>query len=131
MPDSDRELERFIGEHFDSEEAVMIVLALRLRGAPLPVTEILQEMEQTFGAVIAVDRLIAAKRIELRLRDLTANGLAEHLEDGAFRYRGEEAGLEPDVARVALAFDARRAWLNRVIYSAASRARRLAEAFRL
>jgi hypothetical protein len=131
MTDDDRELERFIGEHFDSEEAVTIVLALRRRRVALAAEEILEELERHFGLEVQLDRLIAAKRIELRLRDLIAKGLAERSAEGRFRYRGEEAGAEPMIARIAVELETRRATLNRIIYSAASRARRLAEAFRL
>jgi hypothetical protein len=126
MIPTQQDLERFIASNFDSEEAVTIVLALRDVSRPLTIGELRDQLEP--GA--SEDRRVAEKRLELRLRDLSGK-LVLRDKDGRYRYAGQDSGVHELVGRIADEFANRRAELNRLIYSPASRARRLAEAFRL
>jgi hypothetical protein len=122
--------ERFVADNFDSEETVMIVLALR--GAPpLGIGDLLDRLERHFGLLPTEQRRLDEKRIELRLRDLIARELVHLGADGKYRSRAEEAGLAEMIDRLSTEFTTSRRDLNRLIYATSSRARRLAEAFRL
>jgi hypothetical protein len=134
IPEPDRDFERFIADYFDSEEAVMIALALREadgRGAALGTGELLERLEHELGVVPTDQRRVAEKRIELRLRDLVTRGLVRLAAEGQYQYAGAEAGLTQQMDRLHVEFTTRRTDLNRLIYATISRARRLAEAFRL
>jgi hypothetical protein len=130
VPSFDPQFEQFIADSFDSEEAVMIVLALRKAERPLSAGEVLDELVRVFGLESSEERRLAEKRVELRMRDLAGRGLV-HRENGSrFTYQPADAEVERLVDQTAAEFEARRSDLNRLIYGAASRARRLAEAFR-
>ncbi len=127
---SEVDFETFVADTFDAEEAVMIVLALRDGAAPLTVAEILGALEQNFKFRPVEDRRVVEKRIEIRMRDLVERAIIRSAGDRKFAYAadGETDGM---VARVADLFASRPRELNQMIYSTHSRARRLAEAFRL
>jgi hypothetical protein len=127
---ADPDYDRFVIDHFDSEEAVMIVLALRGQ-PPLSPADIAETLEKTFHVGVGEDRRLTEKRVELRLRDLVSSELLERTADGTYRYRGDERGVDEFVERMDAQFTTRRSELNRLIYSSYSRARKLAEAFRL
>lgn len=124
------DFEQFVADNFDSEEAVMIVLALK-GVPPLGIGDLLDRLERHFGAMPTDQRRVDEKRIELRLRDLAARKLVEVGDDDKYRYRADEAGLGELMDQLSTEFTTRRRDLNRLIYATASRARRLAEAFRL
>lgn len=127
---SEIDFETFVADTFDAEEAVMIVLALRDGAAPLTVTEILAALERSFKFRPVEDRRVVEKRIEIRMRDLVERAIIRSAADKKFEYAaaGETDAM---VARVADLFHSRPRELNQLIYSTHSRARRLAEAFRL
>lgn len=122
------EFERFIADNFDSEEAVIVTLALRESRSALTAGEVLTRVELSAGQA-SEDRRLAEKRIELRLRDLVERGLIA-AEGNTYRYADDEAGRKAMMDRLMDAFTNRRGELNRIIYSSSARARRLAEAFR-
>lgn len=132
MLDRDPRFEQFVAETFDSEESVAVVLAVRGAGTSLTPAEVLERIEHELQlpATVQAERPIAEKRIELRLRDLEARGIVTRAAD-RWSYAGVERGNDDDVARIAELFATSRRDVNRLIYSAASRARKLAEAFRL
>jgi hypothetical protein len=130
VPNSYRSFEDFVTESFDSEEAVMIVLVLRAAGEPLTTDGLLDRLEQSYRIERDEPRRLAEKRIELRLRDLAARGLVDARADATFRYRAE-GPLDTFVAKLADSFASDRAAVDRLIYSIAAKARRVAGAFRL
>jgi len=130
MAHTDHDFAQFVADAFDSEESVMIMLVLRQAGG-LTAGEVLDRLERDFHVEQTDQRRLAEKRVELRLRDLVARGVVKHGHDNRFSDRTDEAGLTELADRLALEFETRRSQLNRMIYATASRARRLAEAFRL
>jgi hypothetical protein len=131
VPPSNPSYEQFVAETFDSEEAVMIVSVLRSASRALSPGEVLDGLESEYGVRQEEPLRLAEKRVELRMRDLTRSGVVEQIPGGDFRYRGHEAGLDDSVERTIRQLTNDRAALNRLIYSTSSRARRLAEAFRI
>ncbi len=129
MAGVDAELERFVAENFDSDEAVMLVLTLR-RAASFSLMELYDRLAADFGLFSGEDRRVAEKRLELRLRDLTARQLISATDGGRYRYSGDDA-ITLLVNRLDEIFRQKPSELNRIIYSRTARARRLAEAFRL
>lgn len=130
MPSFDSRFEQFIADHFDSEEAVMIVLTLRKAARALTAGEVFDQLLR-YGVDLAEERRLAEKRVELRMRDLAGHGLVRRETGGRFVYATSEAATDELVDRLIVEFEQHRTDLNRLIYGSAARARRLAEAFRL
>jgi hypothetical protein len=130
MTTFDPEFDSFIIDNFESEEAVMVMLVVRESDSGATPGEIQARLVAGYGADPSEQRRLAEKRIELRLRDLALSGLVERGADGRFRFdrSNDKAGL---IDRLAGVFASRRTELNRLIYSPAAAARRVAEAFRL
>ena len=133
-PRIDPDLEAFISENFDSEESLLLVLALRSdRDRRWSTSDLLRSLNETYYAGIQRDDvLLALKRFELRLRELEQKGLAETLREPelSFRY-GVSGRRDTQVGAVGALFAADRYAVNRVIYGVTSRARVLADSFRL
>lgn len=129
MVGADLDLEQFVTESFDSDEAVMLVLTLR-RSQPLTLGQLYDRLAAEFGVPGGEERRVVEKRLELRLRDLTARHLVGDDGYGRYRYSADDA-IDELIARVETIFHQRPADLMRMIYSRSARARRLAEAFKL
>lgn len=130
----DPEVERFISDHFDSEESLLLVLALRSNpGRSWSVLDLLKYVNSAFGAGIESDDLLAQKRLELRLRDLESKDVVRRTRDlMPFSYT-YAASPERDarIEAVGELFLRDKFAVNRVIYGVATRARVLADSFRL
>jgi hypothetical protein len=126
-----REVEEFVAATFDSEESLMVALALHKDGGSMAVQSIVRDMTQALGYDRGSDpERLVIKRIELRLRDLVAKQLVAQEGHGMYRYTPATAAISARMDEVAALFTTARNELDRVIYSGASRALRLAEAFR-
>ena len=125
------EFERFVVDTFDSEEAVMALLAVRSADEAVTPAQVREALVAQYGLDGSEERRVAEKRIELRLRDLAAAHLVEKGADGRFRFDKSDAQRVALVDRVAAEFASRRGELNRLLYSPAAVARRVAEAFKL
>jgi hypothetical protein len=126
---SESSFEQFVSETFDAEEAVAVALALRAHSSPVSVTQLVEDLEQKMGFQFDEPRRLTEKRLELRLRDLATRQIVQRVGDH-FAYRADR-WTEGLMARVASEFETRRVELNRLIYSTTTKARRLAEAFRV
>jgi hypothetical protein len=130
MPDVSASLDHFVIDTFDSEEAVMIVLLMREARAALSAATVLDRLQETYEFSREEPRRLAEKRIELRLLDLVQRGLVQTSDRQMFEY-GATGAKDALVGKLAEAFAANRAGINRLIYSTSAKARRVAEAFRL
>lgn len=126
---SESPFEQFISETFDSEEGAAVALALRAYPAGIAMPHLVEYLEQNLGFRFDEPRRLTEKRLELRLRDLAARRIVRQSDRG-FLYSADTS-TERLMAELAVQFDTRRAELNRIIYSTTTKARRLAEAFRL
>ena len=130
------DVERFIDEMFDSEESLTLVLALRSdAGREWSSRELLDHLVAHSGLVLPSDVPLMEKRFEIRLRDLEAKGLVKvsgDRKEPRFRYGAADGDAQDRcVVRVAGIYAIEPAGVSRIIYGMASRARTLAESFRL
>lgn len=126
---ADSEIERFIAQHFRSEEELTIVMALRGLAAPVTPGEVIERLRAEYAFADENTRVVQ-KRIELRMRDLESGHLVRRAGQTTFQYAADDSA-DAIIARISDVFRTRRKDIERMIYSPASSARRFAEAFRL
>ncbi len=127
------ELERFIADNIESEESLFLLLALRSERRRWTLVALREYVGVALDPSITAEQpMLVEKRFELRLRELERKGLV-HVADestSVFEY-AVPARSEGLVDALVDAFSRDRFAVNRIIYGITSRARVLADSFRL